>query len=225
MEVRKYSVFTFEELPEDIQERALDNLRDINVYYEWWKYTIDYYKEELEKAGFKNAEISFSGFWSQGDGASFVADCDAQRILNSMFFENEGQIAWLIKKGLTEKAMEELKRWNLWFAMAENNGSIHFSIKRNYSRYSHENTISPGVEIDYDYHDNGVWNNGVWESVFMNKVNQEKLETMFEEYVRDWCRKIYKGLEEEYEYLTSDNCVRETILANEYFFTENGEID
>lgn len=225
MEVRKYSVFTFEELPEDIQERALDNLRDINVDYEWWESTLYYYKEKLEKAGFKNTEISFSGFGSQGDGASFVADCDNREVLNSLFLDNEGQIAWLNKKGLTDKANEEYKQWRLWLTMDYNNGSINFSIKRNSSWYSYENTISPSVEIDSDYQDNGVWNNGVWESVFMNKVNQEKLETMFEEYVMCWCRKIYKGLEEEYEYLTSDDCVRETILANEYFFTEDGAID
>lgn len=225
MEVRKYSVFTFEELPENIQEKAIDNLRDINVDHNWYEYSFDYYKELLENVGFENAEISFSGFWSQGDGASFVADCDAQKILNYMFFENEGQMSWLIKKGLKDKAMEEVKRWNLWFTMAENHGSIHFSIKRNSSRYSHENTISPDVEIDTDYQDKGTWNNGAWESVFMSKVNQEKLETMFEEYVRDWCRKIYKGLESEYEYLTSDESVLDTILANEYLFTEDGDID
>ena len=225
MEVRQYSVFTFEELPENIQEIAIDNLRDINVDYDWWEYTIDYYKDLLASAGFENADIAFSGFWSQGDGASFTADCDAQKILNSMFFENEGQISWLIKKGLHEKAMEEIKRWNLWFTMAENHGSIHFSINRNSSRYSHENTISPDVEIDGDYQDSGEWKSGVWNSVFMSKVNWEALQSMFEEYAREWCRKIYKGLEAEYEYLTSEETVKETILANEYFFTENGEID
>lgn len=225
MEARQYSVFTFEELPEDIQEMAIDNLRDINVDHNWYEDSFDYYKELLENAGFENAEISFSGFWSQGDGASFVADCDAQKILNSMFFENEGQIAWLIKKGLTDKAMEEMKRWNLWFTMAEKHGSIQFSIYRHSSRYSHENTVSPIVNIDSDYQDSGAWNNGVWESVFMSKVNQEKLETMFEEYVRDWCRKIYSGLEAEYDYLTSPEAIRETIEANGYMFDENGNMD
>ena len=61
MEVRQYSVFTFEELPENIQEIAIDNLRDINVDYDWWEYTIDYYKDLLASAGFEDADIAFSG--------------------------------------------------------------------------------------------------------------------------------------------------------------------
>lgn len=225
MEVRQYSVFTFEELPENIQEKAIDNLRDINTDHQWWEYSFDYFKELLASAGFENADISFSGFWSQGDGASFTADCDAQKILNSMFLENEGQIAWLIKKGLTDKAMEELKRWNLWFTMAENHGSIQFSIYRHLSRYSHENTVSPEVTIDGDYQDIGEWKNGAWNSVFMSKVNWDMLQSMFEEYVRNWCQKIYKDLEEEYDYLTSTEVIREMIDANGYMFDENGNID
>ena len=225
MEVRQYNVFTFDELQEDIQEKALDNLRDINVDYEWWECTMGYYVDLLARVGFEGADISFSGFYCQGDGSSFVANCDAQKILDSMFFENEGQIAWLIKKGLTDKATAELKRWTLWFAMAENHGGIRFSIRRNASRYSHEFTVSPDVEIDGSYTDNGTWTNGVWESVFMSKVGLGVLQSMFEEYARDWCRKVYKGLEDEYEYLTSDEAITETILANGYSFTEDGELD
>ena len=36
----------------------------------------------------------------------------------------------------------------------------------------------------------------------------------------DW---MYSSLEAEYDYLTSDEAVRESIIANEYEFTENGE--
>jgi hypothetical protein len=41
----------------------------------------------------------------------------------------------------------------------------------------------------------------------------------------DTCRAIYRRLEKEYEYLTSDESIIETIHANEYEFTEDGKID
>lgn len=40
--------------------------------YEWWDCVEDDWKERLEKKGFMDPKISFSGFWSQGDGASFT---------------------------------------------------------------------------------------------------------------------------------------------------------
>jgi hypothetical protein len=42
------------------------------------------------------------------------------------------------------------------------------------------------------------------------------------EALRDLARWLYRQLEREYEYLTSDEMVDETIIANEYTFTETG---
>jgi tRNA A37 threonylcarbamoyladenosine dehydratase len=44
------------------------------------------------------------------------------------------------------------------------------------------------------------------------------------EALRDLMRWIYKSLEAEHDYLMSDECVDETIRANEYVFDENGSI-
>ncbi len=42
------------------------------------------------------------------------------------------------------------------------------------------------------------------------------------EALRDLADWLYRQLEREYEYLTSDESVEETIIANEYTFTEAG---
>ena len=42
--------------------------------------------------------------------------------------------------------------------------------------------------------------------------------------LRDFMRWIYRTLQEEYEYLSSDEQVLEMLDANEYDFTEDGEI-
>jgi len=67
-------VVTFDELTPQQQAKVLDNLRDINTDFEWWESSYDFYKILLGYMGFEGVEISFSGFSSQGDGASFTAD-------------------------------------------------------------------------------------------------------------------------------------------------------
>jgi len=47
-----------------------------------------------------------------------------------------------------------------------------------------------------------------WESEFLNDILQDYL-------------KIFK---DEYEYLTSKDAIKETLLSNEYLFTENGQL-
>ena len=42
------------------------------------------------------------------------------------------------------------------------------------------------------------------------------------EALRDLARWLYRQLEREYEYLSSDEAVDETIIANGYTFTETG---
>jgi hypothetical protein len=38
METREYTVYKFNELPEEAQEKALENLYDINVHHDWWDF-------------------------------------------------------------------------------------------------------------------------------------------------------------------------------------------
>lgn len=47
-------------------------------------------------------------------------------------------------------------------------------------------------------------------------------DTMIEA-LRDLARWLYRQLEREYDYLSSDDVVDETIIANGYTFTEGGQ--
>lgn len=40
-EIIERKLYTFDELSEDIQEKAIEKLWDINVDYEWWDFTYD----------------------------------------------------------------------------------------------------------------------------------------------------------------------------------------
>lgn len=76
--------------------------------------------------------------------------------------------------------------------------------------YSHEKTRRIESSIDRDL----PRLNATVEK-FFNWIEEKRLEL---------CRKIYKSLEEDYNYLTSDESIIEAIEANEYEFTSEGEL-
>lgn len=65
---------TFDELNQDQKSKVLDNLRDINTDYEWYDTDKEDFHTILGLLGFENISSEFTGFYSQGDGASFKAD-------------------------------------------------------------------------------------------------------------------------------------------------------
>lgn len=65
--------FQLAQLDDRAKERARNWYREGGLDYDWWEYTIDEWKTELEDMGFDGVDINFSGFSSQGDGASFTA--------------------------------------------------------------------------------------------------------------------------------------------------------
>jgi len=177
-----YNVYLFDELGKEAQEKAIEDARDngINTDYDWHDWILEEAKEKLERQGFENAEINFSGFYSQGDGASFNCDVNLDKFLSGRRCKTE------YRKQLEE---EEL--------------SICI---RNNSNHCHEYTMS----ISYnDY----------------TETMTDKLEAFILEEARDQARKIYRELEKENNYLMTDESITETLIANEYYFTEEGKID
>ena len=71
METRTYTVYKFDELPKETQEKAIEKLQDINTDYDWWDFVYEDAKECGKQFGVSIDKIYFSGFWSQGDGACF----------------------------------------------------------------------------------------------------------------------------------------------------------
>ena len=60
---------------------------------------------------------------------------------------------------------------------------------------------------------------------YANDIEREtdKGEDEITECLRDFANWIYKQLERDYDYQNSDDAVAETIEANDYEFTEDGE--
>lgn len=70
----------FEGLTESEKAKVLDNYRNINVDDNYWHECIlDEFKHALELLGFSKVVINYTGFWSQGDGASFTGSFSVPR--------------------------------------------------------------------------------------------------------------------------------------------------
>ena len=74
---------------DEVKQKAIEKNFYINVDYpDWCDFIIEDWKNKLEKIGFENINIYYSGFCSQGDGACFDADIDVDKIANYLQSKN-----------------------------------------------------------------------------------------------------------------------------------------
>ena len=53
MEKREYTVYKFDELPEEVKEKVIEKYYDINIYPEWWQWAY----EDAKNIGLKVTEF------------------------------------------------------------------------------------------------------------------------------------------------------------------------
>ena len=229
MRTETVNICEFVELTPEIQEKIIKKFREdeVTVDHGWWKFSIDDYSENfLNKIGFENTDIEFSGFWSQSDGASFTCNqYDHQRILDTLFLCHEGQFNHFYKDKNDLRFQAELKKWRLWAELIET-GFLRFHVYRIDNHYSHKHTITAEAVEDFGglTHKCYQTEKGAWTSIFEEKCQIQELSDMFECWVKGLCDEIYSSLEKEHDYLTSDEYIKEFIIDNEYEFTEKGEM-
>ena len=214
--------YSFEELSPEAQRNALDELRDINIEYsDWHETVIEDFEGEMKENGLSDIEVSYSGFYSQGDGASFTGEVyDNKTFMKKCLDLKDSE---LLDMGDEEKPEDEVSRLradllDLGFDSREKLTPDNFSISiiRDSSRYSHENTISGNVVIE-----------DVPESIedeFPHALDEYvgELEEMVTKWARATSKDLYRKLEKYYDELQSDEEVKETIIQNDYKFDKDG---
>lgn len=216
----RLNAFTFEELIErggKAADKAREWLRDGATDHDWWDCLFDEWKQALSQIGFDNADISFSGFWSQGDGASFTADVDLMLLIP--FIANPPQMDNAVKAGADGK--EDWRPWIVhqvegvqsdaeFVKLLEDEviNECSMKIKRTDHRYSHEHTCA--VDYEDNLADGPI--RDLWLK-FKDHVKQLRVEL---------CRAIYDQLEKEYDYRTSDEALKEDAEANDWLFDSSG---
>ena len=196
-----YNVYKFEELTKEVQEKVIDRDRyyEVNEENFWSECIIEYWQEKLENIGFINSKIYFSGFSSQGDGACFDATVDLQVISNIMFYNSTDY--------------KEARLWRSINIAAYNDRIENPTIYTINHHYSHENTRrinSPDIYLQ--------------ECFFVDDIENAIVEHL-ESLRYRLCIEIYRELEKEYDYLTSDDYVRSYYSENQDIeFTQDGEL-
>lgn len=95
--MRSIHIYKFEELSKKAQLVAINAHSDINTEDDWWSMIKESYCDILEEEGFLDAEIYFSGFGSQGDGACFDAEIEPMKFAETI---GEKRVCKLIEKGI-----------------------------------------------------------------------------------------------------------------------------
>ena len=184
----------------EIKDELIEKYCDINVDHDWWEYTYDEFKIEMQTKGITVDEMNFSGFYSQGDGASFTGRVD--------------MIQFLKIHGLEEHFMGAT-----FFA---GQGELWAEITRGSSRYSHENSVS--INLISDTYNNYEEDNTRYEVyATMEEVLENEWEDLEEEVTnicRSYMQDLYTELRDEYESLTSREAIWDTIVANELHILE-----
>lgn len=138
--------------------------------------------------------IWFRGFWSQGDGACFEGSYAHCKGASAGIRAHAPQDDTLHRIADTLQAIQRRNFYQL-------NADI-----RHRGHYTHEYCMVISVERD-------------------SPIGQDMTsdaEGVVTEALRDLARWLYRQLEREYEYQTSDAVIDETIVANTYIFTESG---
>jgi hypothetical protein len=210
--------YSFEELSPEAQKHALEEQRDINVDYQGWEDGVtEGFKEDMEEIGISDIDISYTGFWSQGDGASFTSDTiDTRKLFNAAGIKSTDALNMEV-----ENRDDKDKEFYDLLDTLEDIGhldrvritpeELKVTIERGSSNYYHENTVSAKIEI---------WDEPEgWEEPGRFIEDLEKEITNF---IRGKCKELYGSLSKEYDYLTSDEAVKETLIDNDYEFDEEG---
>lgn len=164
----------------------------------WWDCTYEMFKERMAEQGILVTDIYFSGFYSQGDGACFEGYIeDTKKFLATNFKPDEYPF---IRK------------------LLEHGGDIKFSCGH-FGHYYHENSVAFDIDNDIfgyvlpittDFHDQIVL---AWDEAL--SLEMEEFTDDSKEIFRNNMRQLYRELEQDYDYLTSDEAVWEAIESNE----------
>lgn len=191
----------------------IDKHRDFNVGHDWWDSIYDDFKYICEILGielYKN-EPSFSGFWSQGDGASWTGRyiaIAARRGIVAMTYD-------IAPQKIREYAPndEELHRIADELCLLSRTFFPAYAvIGRHASHYVNSSTMCvDALElcVEEEWYDAYNEDSGVAEEV-ADRIG-EQLQSLLRE-LAGW---LYGRLDKEYEYLTSDEAVVESLEANE----------
>lgn len=208
-EIIETIVYGLDELSDAAKEKARAWYRQVGFDHDWYEFVYEDFQCIAEILGLRLKTmpvrlygdgtrqkpcIWFSGFWSQGDGACFEGRYSHAKGAPRKIRDHAPKDGDLHR---IADALQAIQRRNFYQLRAD---ITHLD------RYYHEYCMAISVERD-------------------SPTCQDRTadaEDVVAEVLRDLARWLYRQLEREYEYFTSDEVVDEAIIANTYTFTDAG---
>lgn len=203
------TLYQFDELTDKAKERALNNCRECNVDHDWWDYIYENEKTKALDRGVVIERIEFSGFHCQGSGAAFkgYVDMSPDQILALLPCD-------LVARFHAFNAEARLLGCSILYlspnARVNPTRCLNLSFEHYDAVYWRESNYDyKGPSLDDDYRS-------------ITEDMTKAIDSVVEDLCKDIASDIYSALEAEYEYLTSDEAVAETIRTNEREFDADG---
>lgn len=209
MKTRTINIYHFDELSDEAKQTTINGNRYMDVeFFEWWDSSYESFAEAADLFGLDirqtrkslmdgtfryDPTIFFSGFSSQGDGACFGGE----------YSYKKGALKATKQAFPTDSELLRIVR-DLQSLQQRNFYQLTAATKHRGS-YNH----SGCMDITVDRADGKAFSDG----------DEDSLKQLLRDFA-DW---IYSNLEKEYDYLTSDEAVAESLRTNEVEFTEDGQ--
>jgi len=184
-------VYTFDKLGEKAKYKVKEWLDPFEFGAEC---TLEDFQEVAAILGFSDVTPRYSGFWSQGDGASFTGHYSYAKGAAKAIrvYAGKDETLWAIADGLQVVQAKHFYKLSAVLTV----GSHH---------YAHENTIDFEVLKGEDH-------------------SPEDANQTVKDLCKDLMRWFYKQLEAEYDWCNDDEQVSETCQSNGYEFDEAGKL-
>lgn len=206
MKTHTITSYSFDELTPEAKEKALDNLRTINVEHDWWDYIDE--PAQLDDTGIKIDSRGMSFDIDRGSYIYFSPFRYTKKTAEGGEIKGEHKGIWIEDHKVLAQALYKDKVLTASQRDAVMDGDMELSIGvRHYGGGGGANTLVCDAVTDKGYD-------------MIDEVDADGLQ----EWLLEHLDSILDGLRKEYEYQLSDEAIIETIGANEYDFTADGKL-
>jgi len=201
-------LYSFNQLDKQAKQKALTTYQDLNVGFDWWDDEFEDFIKLCSYLGIavNKESVKFRGFYSQGDGSGFSALVEIPKLVKAIANQS-----W--------KAYAPMQKFV--FLIPQIDRRVMALVAKGLLPSEPQiigRTRQYGVVTDL----------GISEVIKDGKTHDNIFEEL--DKLEEWLRSIaeilnhylYKSLEKQYEFLTSDTAIKESILTNEYLFTADG---
>lgn len=197
--------YKFEELDENLQQKILEKNSDINVDYDWWDYIYEDINDVAEILGIniKQKPVKLINGSTRYDPAIWFT---------GFYHQGEGS-AFDAEYSYAKGSIKKIKKY------APDDKELH-RIAQSLFQIQSDNFFQITVSIR-SYRDSAI-------SVSVDRNDYKSLTKNAEEdminVMNDFNHWIFKRLKEAFNFLTSEEVIKETIISNDYDFDEYGNL-